>query len=470
MQLGEVRPCIASSDDNRWTRIVSVEPVGEADFWDMTVPGPANYVANGLVHHNSGKSVTGGQGTKEMTLDNEWKVLPGGPIGALVGQTLDSVRKSMIEETLLPILPPGTVAKWNRGPCELYLWLPERHMGARRQVKLQGYSSEAPRKLRGPNHAFAWADEIATWADADRSPEALDTTWSNMVNGVRYRDDGSWRPRIVATTTPRSVKLIRNPDPYDPQDPGVGLYDDPMTVRVHMSTLENRANLAPAMIERIERADKSTRLYQQEIEGRLLDEVEGALWSYELVEDMRVVPTYPTRQVGGLEKVVVAVDPSIGAGMGDECGIVVVGKGYDGHAYVLEDCSVRADAPEWSRKVRGAYQRWNANLIVAEANQGGELVREVIQRGVPLPMKMVWAKKNKRLRAEPVHAMAEAGRVFLAGSFDQLEYQMRTWDPEDTTMPSPDRLDAFVYAVTDLLPMDEGLGQLIGTDRWGRRV
>lgn len=425
----------------------------------------------------SGKSRTGAEATREMILGREWMYET--PVWALVGQTLDAVRIDMVENTLLPILPSGSVAKWNRGPCELWLHLPDpepkpgerrRRRKGRKMAYLKGYSSESPRKLRGPNFHGAWADELGTWSDANRSPKALDTTFSNLMLALRARDGGTWTPRIVATTTPRSVNLLRNPEPNDALNPGPGLYDDPSTVVSNMSTLANIENLAEHYIASVVRPLEGTRLYEQEVLGHLIDESAGALWSSELIDEMTVLPTWPHQQGGGLERIAIGVDPSIGAGRGDECGIVVCGKARDGNGYILDDRSMRAPAKTWAIAVAEAYDSWGADAVIVETNQGGELVDETLGRYAPnLPIAEVWAKKGKALRAEPVALLSDQGKVKLAGKqFERLTRQMRTWDPEESS-DSPDRLDAMVYAMLWLMPVSGGYGELITVRRSGRR-
>jgi phage terminase large subunit-like protein len=402
----------------------------------------------------AGKSRGGGEAVRELALGREWHEPPR---GALVGQTLDAVRIDMVENHLLQILPPGSVNKWNRGPCELWL---------ANGAYLKGYSSERPDKLRGPNHAFAWCDEIAAWKDADRSPGAIGTTWSNLMLSMRHRDQGTWTPRIVATTTPKPVRLVRNPDQRDPLNPGPGLYDDANTVVAHMSSEDNLPNLAESFRAIIE-ALRGTRLWDQEVLGRLVDAVLGAQWTYELVQRMTWPAEFPGAGGGGLLRVVVGVDPSIGAGLGDECGIVVAGIAGDGRAYVLEDCSVRAPASTWAPLVAEVFARHRADAVVAEVNQGGELVGEVLGRYAPhLPIREVWAKRGKVLRAEPVALLSDRDRVRLAGQHPELVREMTTWDGSGE---SPNRLDAMVYAVLDLLPVESGAGGLLTVVRGGSR-
>ena len=388
----------------------------------------------------SGKSRTGGEATREFLLGREWGE---NPKWALVGQTLADVRINMVENTLLQILPPGSVLQWNRSTCELWL---------RNGAYLKGYSSDAPRLLRGPNFHGAWADELATWSDADRSPGAIDTTLSNLKMALRAQDGGRWSPRLIATTTPKAVRILRNPDEDDITNPGPGLHDDDRTVVSNMSTLDNSSNLAGHFLDGVVAPLRGTRIYDQEVMGKLMDEALGALWTSEQIEEIRVLPTVPGLQAGAIVAKVLAVDPSVGKGLGDECGIIVAARCQDGKCYILEDASMRGDPAAWTRHVAEVARRHQVDAVVAEVNQGVELVIKAMRSaGVYQPIVKVWAKRNKRLRAEPVAVLTDARRLKLAGEFPKLERQMRTWDPENDR-ESPDRLDAFVYAATYLMP------------------
>ena len=400
----------------------------------------------------SGKSRTGAEATREFLLNREWGEPPR---WALVGQTLSDVRINMVENTLLSVLPPDSVSQWNRGTCELWL---------RNGAYLKGYSSEAPRLLRGPNFHGAWADELATWTDADRSPGAVDTTLSNLKMALRARDGGRWDPRLIATTTPKSVRILRNPDPTDAMNPGPGLHDDERTVVSNMSTMENAANLADHFMQGVVEPLRGTRIFSQEVLGLLMDESLGALWSSEQISKMRCRSDHPTLQAGGFTRKVVAIDPSIGKGLGDECGIVVAGVAMDGRCYVVEDASLRGDPVTWSARVIEMVNKHDLKAAVAETNQGGQMVLQTLTRKAPkLPVVSVWAKKGKKLRAEPVAILSDSGKLKLAGSFPELERQMRTWDPENDK-ESPDRLDAMVYAALYLMPV-AGVGGLVRFDR-----
>lgn len=422
-------------------------------------PGAALQVADWLVWllmggRGSGKSRTGAEATRELILGRRWKTEP--PRWALVGQTLDAVRIDMVENTLLQVLPKGSVRRWNRGTCELWL-----SNGA----YLKGYSSEAPRKLRGPNFHGAWADELATWKDADKSP-AVDSTFSNLKLATRAEDGGTWKPRIVATTTPRPVTLLSNPDEADPMNPGPGVHDDESTVVTSMSTLANIENLPQHYIDTVVNRLIGTRLYDQEVLGLLVDAVIGAQWTHELIDRMIRPPHYPEAQGGGFRRITIAVDPSVGAGLGDECGIVVSALASDGCAYVLEDASKRCAPPEWVKIIDRMFRKYQAESVVAEVNHGFELVTETIGRYAPnLPVRPILAKRNKVIRAEPVALLSDQDRVRFAGSRDSFPDLIRQLTTFDGTGDSPDRLDAFVYSILDLLPVETGAGDLVSVGR-----
>src|SRR5215468_4719791 len=301
------------------------------------------------------------------------------------------------------------------------------------------YSADEPERLRGPQHDAAWCDELASW----RRPEA----WDMLMFGLRLGTD----PRVVVTTTPRPTKLIR------------ALIADPAAVVTRGSTYENRANLAPAFLDQIIRKYEGTRLGRQEIEAELLDDVPGALWTRGLIETARA--TAPP----ALIRVVVAIDPAATSTVdADETGIIVAGKDDQERAWVLADASGRYPPTEWAKTAIAAYRADCADRIVAEVNHGGEMVEATLRVIDPnVPFAAVRASRGKVARAEPVAALYEQGRVRHAGAFPRLEDQMCGFVPAGdgdvdlrATGHSPDRVDALVWALTELLlePMpDQGI-------------
>lgn len=427
----------------------------------------------------SGKTRTGAEGVKEFLYGRTWTEIPQ---VALIGQTLDDVHATMIENTLLQILPPGAVRGWypNRKSGELILNLPEPRDLARRRrpfarvAVLRAYSAEAPRKLRGGNNHIVWGDELASWKDANRSPKAEDTTWSTAALSLRAHDNHTWDPRAILTTTPKAVRLLRNPDPTDPLNPGPGLYDMPTTVISAMSTMANLANLAPHFFETVIKPLIGTRLYRQEVLGELISAQVGALWSMEMVERMSRPRVWIDGQAGGLVRIVVGADPSVGSGAtGDECGIIVSGLAADGRAYVLEDASLRGTPREWCDRIAHVYSKWGADCVVAEVNQGFSLIDETMGRyHRNLPIVSIRAKKGKRPRAEPIALLSDRDRVRFAcdrnedGELEgmgKLMHQLTTWTGLDGG-DSPDRLDAFVYSILELMPV-QGIDALLSSSR-----
>ncbi len=290
------------------------------------------------------------------------------------------------------------------------------------------FSADEPERLRGPQSDCAWCDEIGTW----RYPEAFDM----LMFGLRIGDD----PRVIVTTTPRPTKLIRD------------LIREPTTVITRGSSYENRSNLAPAFFEQIVRKYEGTRLGRQELEAELLEDVPGALWSHGIIDAARLRDTDRNR----LARVVVAIDPAVTSGEdADETGIVVVGRDNDGHGYVLADLSGKYSPIEWAKIAIAAYRTNQADRIVAETNNGGDMVEQTLRSVDPnIPYTAVHASRGKYTRAEPASALYEQGRIHHVGMFATLEDQMVTFTPDidrKAQQFSPDRVDALVWAITDLL-------------------
>jgi len=265
-------------------------------------------------------------------------------------------------------------------------------------------------------------DEVGAWAGEDG--------WDQLQFGLRLGHD----PRSIVTTTPRPTDLIK------------ALVIDEDTVVTRGSTFDNAANLAAAFLKGIRRKYEGTRLGQQELYAELLEDTPGALWTLSQIERLRVA------RAVALLRVVVAIDPSVTAKEGsDECGIIVAGLGADGHLYILEDLSGVMSPDAWARKAVDAYERWQADRIVAEVNNGGDLVEATIRTvSQHVAYRAVRAAKAKRARAEPVAALYEQSRAHHVGVLKPLEDQMTTWD-STAGSSSPDRLDAMVWAATDLM-------------------
>lgn len=348
---------------------------------------------------------------------------PGARI-ALVGATLGEARAVMVEgpSGIMSIAP-----WWNRpvfSPALRKLIWPNGAMASL-------FGAAEPEALRGPQFTHGWADEIAKWPGAEAG-------WDNLMMGMRL---GS-RPQVLATTTPRPVPLIRRLVAREGED----------VVVTRGRTIDNAAHLADGFLAAMERSYGGTRLGRQELQGELIEEAHGALWSRALLDRCRV-----THVPGGglLSRVVVAVDPPASVD-GDACGIVVAGIGGDGRAYVIADASVEGMTPEgWARAVAAAALVHGADRVVAEANNGGAMVESVLRAAeAGLPVRLVHASRGKVARAEPVAALYEAGRVAHRGAFWPLEDQMCGMVMGGGYVGpgrSPDRADALVWALTELM-------------------
>lgn len=336
---------------------------------------------------------------------------------ALVAPTAADVRDVIVEgeSGLLAIAPP-----WDRPVYEPS----KRRLTWDNGAIATCYSADEPDRLRGPQHGAAWGDEVAAW----RYPEA----WDMLMFGLRLGDD----PRAVVTTTPKPVKLIRD------------LLRDPTTRVTRGSTYDNAANLAPTFMRQVVRKYEGTRLGRQELNAELLDDVPGALWKRDDIPHTAIPPA--------LRRIVVAIDPATTSGENaDETGIIVAGLGADGRGYVLDDLTCRETPQRWATVAVEAFQRHGADRIVAETNQGGDLVENTIRTVASLvPYRGIHAKRGKVLRAEPVSALYEQGRVSHVGHLAALEDQMCSFTSDFDRAAagySPDRVDALVYALTELM-------------------
>lgn len=375
--------------------------------------------------------ISAGRGFGKTRSGAEWvrRFVKGRPEArvALVGATHNEARAVMVEgeSGLLSICPPDRMPLFE--PSLKRLTWPN---GAQAFL----YSAAEPESLRGPQHHAIWCDEIAKW---DRASDRATRAWDNLTMGLRLGE----RPRLLATTTPRAVPLMQR----------LLARESSGEVAVTRGTThDNALNLPTRFRREMEHLYGRTTVGRQELGGEWLEDAEGALWSRALLEECRnpALGDPPLR-------VVIGVDPPASA-QGDECGIVVCGLGAGGVVQVLADCSIRHATPErWARAVAGAAREWSADRVVAESNQGGEMVRSVLRAAdVALPVKLVHASRGKAARAEPVAALYEAGRVCHRGLFARLEDQLcGLMAGGDYQGPgrSPDRADALVWALTELM-------------------
>ncbi|MEM7057340.1 MAG: terminase family protein [Pseudomonadota bacterium] len=341
---------------------------------------------------------------------------------ALVGETLDQARSVMVEgdSGLLACSPPDRQPRFVATQNKL-IW-PNGAEGT--VMSAQNYEA-----MRGPQFDAIWADELAKWRYARDA-------WDMLQFTLRLGDD----PRQVVTTTPRDIHVLRE------------VLEDPATVMSHAGTEANAQNLAPGFAERLRVRYAGTWLGRQELDGELIGEREGAMWTRAMIEDGRKAAP------GDLTRVVVAVDPPVSTGHNaDECGIIVAGLKVEGPVekwpcWILADRSCQGKSPQaWAERAAAAYEEFGADRLVAEVNQGGDLVENVMRQVAPsISYRAVHARVGKRLRAEPVAALYEQGRVHHAETFPELEDQLCAFE-QDGSRRSPDRLDALVWALTDLV-------------------
>ncbi len=380
-----------------WARPAQLEPAGDWRIWLV------------MAGRGFGKTRTGAEWIQGNVSAGRYGRV------ALVGRTAADVRDVMIqgESGLLAIAPPWARPKYE--PSKRRLTWPNGAIAT-------AYSADTPDLLRGPQHDGAWADELAAWRHAD--------AWDQLMFGLRLGDD----PRCVVTTTPRPTRLIKE------------LAGDAKTHVTRGNTFENRVNLAPAFIEKIVRRYQGTRLGRQELYAEILDDAPGALWRREQIETLRVT------QMPAQQRIVVAIDPAATSEEdSDETGIVVAGRGVDDHLYVLDDLSLRGKPHEWAGQAVAAYHRHKADRIIAEVNNGGEMVGATIRTvDDKVAYKAVHASRGKQVRAEPIAALYEQGQAHHVGMLAELEDQLCQWEPAPSAK-SPDRLDALVWAATELM-------------------
>jgi phage terminase large subunit-like protein len=351
---------------------------------------------------------------------------------ALIAPTAADARDVMVEgeSGIMAVCPP-----WNRPTYEPS----KRRVTWRNGALATLYSADEPDRLRGPQHDAAWCDELAAW-------NYIDEAWTMMNMGLRL----GARPRCIVTTTPKPLKIIRE------------LVKDPHCHVIRGATHANRPNLPAEFFSKILKRYEGTRIGRQELLAEILDDVPGALWTRATIEASRT-DGWPDE----LARVVVAIDPAVTATEGsDETGIIIAGQDHDGLGHVLADRSCRAAPIEWARRAVDAFWHWSADCIVAECNNGGDMVRATIASvDDRVPVRLVRATRGKAVRAEPISALYEQGRIKHPRGIDfsVLEDQMCSYSP-GVSDKSPDRMDALVWAFWWLY-LSEGEVLVIHEDR-----
>jgi phage terminase large subunit-like protein len=380
-----------------WARPNQLAPDGDWRTWLI------------LAGRGFGKTEAGAQWIRQ-------RVESGAKSIALVAETQKDLEEVMVAR-LLKISPPDMMPKVRYKPVRL-IW----PNGA----EALGYNGTEPDQLRGPEFDTAWVDELAKYRYARE-------LWDMLQFTMRSGDD----PRVLATTTPRPIPVLRE------------VMANPSTVITRGSTMDNADNLAQAFIEAVVSKYSGTRLGRQELDGEILDDVPGALWTRRMLE------TALCDSLPEMSRVVVAVDPSgtDGEDDGDQVGIVVVGRGVDGRGYVLEDLTCKLSPDGWARRACEAYHRWDADRLVAERNFGGAMVKSVIKTADnSVAYKEVTASRGKTARAEPISALYEQGRVGHVRGLTELEDQMTLMTMSGYAGEgSPDRVDAAVWGLTEVM-------------------
>jgi len=384
-----------------WARPEQLMPPGEWRTWIL------------LGGRGSGKTRPGAEAIRQIMTD-----YPGIRV-ALIGPTSSDCRDVMIEgeSGLLNCFPPE----------ERPYYKPSRRLIQCRNGSVGfTYSAEEPERLRGPQHGAAWLDEIGTYPD-------LKALWDLMVPGIRL---GTFTRRI-ATTTPRPLPFLHE------------LLKDPTSRISRMRTKDNAANLPKETIEELYRIYGGTRIGRQELDGELLEEAEGALWTHSRIDALRVRP----EDVPELARIVIPIDPSTTSGPdSDACGMVPVALGVNGHGYVLDDVTAVLSPDDWISRAVAQYDKWDADRIIGEANNGGDLIESLLRtQRKNISYEKVHASRGKITRAEPVAALYEQGKIHhvIGRNLKDLENEMCNYVPGMSK--SPNRMDSLVWGVSYLM-------------------
>tara|TARA_R100000951_G_scaffold107149_1_gene102243 strand:- start:64 stop:1152 length:1089 start_codon:yes stop_codon:yes gene_type:complete len=338
---------------------------------------------------------------------------------AVITPTFGDLRRTAFEGVsgILKNIPDGCLLEgrgqgYNSSASEIRLY---------NGSKIMGFSATEPDRLRGPQFHRAWCDELAAW----RYPEAFD----QLMFALRLGE----QPQCIITTTPKPTPMIK------------ALLERPDTIVTSGSTFENEANLAGSTLAMLKTRYEGTSLGRQELYAEVIDNLEGALWNYPMIEKTRI------DDPPDLQNLVIAVDPAVTSGAdSDETGIVVVAKCGNGRYYVLEDRSGKYSPDQWGKVACDLFHKWDADRVIAEVNNGGDLVERLIKTvDHTVRFKSVHATRGKLVRAEPIAALYEQGKVHHVGVYPELESQMCTYTG-DRPKPSPDRLDALVWGLSEL--------------------
>jgi len=359
-----------------------------------------------------GKTRSGAEWVRSIVVE-----LPGSR-GAFVAKDPGEARDVMIEG------PSGIVAC--SSPFDRPIYKPSlKRVVWRDGTQAQIFSSEEYEELRGPQHHWAWCDELPKWRNAEK-------TWEQVQFGLRLGQ----RPRACITSTPRPIKVLKE------------IMRDPLTVVTRGTTYDNLNNLSPLYRSIISKYE-GTRLGRQELDAQILDDIPGALWTYSIVDKHRL---YALPVGVDLARVVVAIDPSVSED-GNEAGIVAAGKGTDGRGYVLTDATMQGRPEAWAKKAVDTWRALKGDRIIGEANNGGQMIEATLNAyDRTVPVKLVHASRGKVTRAEPIALLYERGMISHVGSFPELEDEMCTYQEQDMrgAQASPNRMDALVWALTEL--------------------
>ena len=369
-----------------------------------------------LAGRGFGKTKTGAETVREWAS----KKLPG-PIH-IIAPTAADIRKVMIEGPagLMSCYPPNEAPQYQPSLGHLITW--------KNGNTAYCFSADEPERLRGPQCCRYWADEICSWNYAEAA-------WDMMMFGFRIGDE----LKGVITTTPRPIKLLRD------------IMANPATITTRGSTYDNRNNLSKEFFSEVIRKYEGTRIGRQELNAEVLEDFPGALWTTAMIDSTRIRPDEVKWDM--IARVVVAIDPAVSANEdSDETGIICAALTRSEHILILDDDSCKDSPLGWARRAVARYKLRGADRIVAEVNNGGDLVAANLYALDPyLPYRSVRASRGKAVRAEPVAALYEQGRVHHVGGFPELEKQLCEFVPGLDNQKSPDRMDALVWAVTELV-------------------